>query len=382
MSGQWPPGPPYPPQGPPPGVPWGAPPPGYPPQLQHQPPMPWAVAPPSDPRRAAHPHAEPRTYDEVLRTWDWAWWKALVGFVVLLLGVIIVAPIVLMPVLGIAVYLQRPDDFLQGFLDAATLERVTPASMLYVNLTLASAILVSWFVVRYVHNLRPRWLTSVRPGIRWRFLFVCLGIALIAMAAQLIAGALVPEQPADVGGELNELTGTLVALGLVVLLTTPLQAMGEEYAFRGYLQQAVGSLAGSAADRQGVRRRAASFVVHGLAILIPSLLFALAHGGQNAPLFLDRLFFGLVAAYLVLRTGGLEAGIALHVLNNIVAFGLALAFSDIDSALTITEVSWWQVPLSLSQNTVFLVLVLFAARRMGMQTRTSPPVLVSPDAPV
>lgn len=361
MSGQWPPGPPP-----------------YP----YQPPMPPVAPPPPDPRRAAHPHAEPRPYDEMLRTWDWAWWKALVGFLVLLLGVIIVAPIVLMPVLAIAVYLQRPDDFLQGFLDAATLERVTPASMLYVNLTLASAVLVSWFVVRYVHNLRPRWLTSVRPGIRWKFLFVCLGIAVVAMTAQLIAGALVPEQPGDVGGDLNKLTGEIVALGIVVLLTTPLQAMGEEYAFRGYLQQAVGSLAGSAADRRGVRRRLASFVVHGLAILIPSLLFALAHGGQNAPLFLDRLLFGLVAAYLVLRTGGLEAGIALHVLNNLVAFGISLAFADIDSALTVTEVSWWQVPLSLTQDLVFLVLVLYAARRMGMQTRTTPPVLVSSDAPV
>ena len=55
---------------------------------------------------------------------------------------------------------------------------------------------------------------------------------------------------------------------------------------------------------------------------LTALLFALAHGLQNFPLFFDRFMFGLIAAWLVIRTGGLEAGIALHVLNNFLAFGL------------------------------------------------------------
>ena len=46
------------------------------------------------------------------------------------------------------------------------------------------------------------------------------------------------------------------------------------------------------------------------------------------PIFFDRFAFGLVAGMLVILTGGLEAGIAMHVLNNWLAFGIALAFGD------------------------------------------------------
>ena len=33
----------------------------------------------------------------------------------------------------------------------------------------------------------------------------------------------------------------------------------------------------------------------------------------------------------MILTGGLEAGIAMHVLNNFLAFGLALAYGDMDA---------------------------------------------------
>jgi len=149
----------------------------------------------------------------------------------------------------------------------------------------------------------------------------------------------------------------LVALGIVVLLTTPFQAMGEEYVFRGYLMQGFGAL---------TRRP-------WIAVILSSVLFALAHGVQNAPLFLDRFLFGLMAGYVVLRTGGLEAGIALHVWNNLAAFGLALTLGDIDETLKVTEVGWSNLPLTLVQNGVYLVLVLLVARRMGIKPKSEPP---------
>ena len=34
----------------------------------------------------AHPHPEPRTYPLMLRTWDYAWWKPVVGILVLVVG--------------------------------------------------------------------------------------------------------------------------------------------------------------------------------------------------------------------------------------------------------------------------------------------------------
>ena len=69
---------------------------------------------------------------------------------------------------------------------------------------------------------------------------------------------------------------------------------------------------------------------------------------------------------MVILVGGLEAGIALHILNNLLAFAVAIVFGDLQGALTVSEVSWWQLPVTIAQNGVFLVLVLLVARRMGL----------------
>ena len=253
----------------------------------------------------AHPHPEPRTYPMMLRTWDYRWWKPVVGILLLAVGMLLVMPLLLLPVLAVAVALEGGSGtYGDQFAAALTLDSVTPASMLYLNLTLASLTLVCMFIVRFVHRLRPRWLSSVLPGMRWKFFFICFGLAIVALIASVAVSNFIPSNPNDVGGEPNKLTGTLVATGIVILLTTPLQAIGEEYAFRGYLMQAFGSL---------TRSRI-------VALLLTSVLFAFAHGAQNFPLFFDRLAFGLMAGLVVILVGGLEAGIALHILNNLLAF--------------------------------------------------------------
>ena len=96
----------------------------------------------------------------------------------------------------------------------------------------------------------------------------------------------------------------------------------------------------------------------------------------------DRFAFGLIAGWLVIRTGGLEAGIALHILNNFLAYGFALTFGDLTESLTVSEVSWWNVPVTLTQEGVYALLVVLVARRMGLQTRTRPPVDEVRAAPV
>ncbi len=363
----YPPGPQQPPPppwgaGPPPGGPGGTPP--WPPQqhLQGEPPQqhPQGASPQQWPPQAAvHPHPEPRSYPLMLRTWNYRWWKPVVGIVVLLVGGLVVMPLVLMPVLAAAVVLEGGSTpFLDRFMDAASLKAVTPSSMLYLNLTLASLTLVAMGIIRFVHRMRPRWLSSVLPGMRWKFFFACFGLSLVALIVSLVVASLLPGNADGVSGKPNELTGRLVATGIVILVTTPLQALGEEYAFRGYLMQAFGSL---------TRSRV-------FAVLLTATLFALAHGVQNAPLFLDRFAFGLMAGLVVVLVGGLEAGIALHILNNLLAFAVAIFFGDLQGALTVSEVSWWQLPVTIVQNGVYLVLVLLLARKMGLRRTTSPPV--------
>jgi uncharacterized protein len=319
---------------------------------------------PTSPAALSHPHPEPRTYPLMLRTWTYEWWRPTVGLVVLVIGVF-AASLVLLPLLAVTVALDHNGSFPDAFKDAASLKHVTWQGMLYLNLSLAALVPLTWGIVRWVHRMRPRWLMSVRPGIRWGFFWVCFALAPVAMIAQVVVGTLLPSDPNDLSSSVNHLTPTLVAIGVVVLLTTPLQAIGEEYAFRGYAMQAFGAL---------TRRP-------WIAILLSATLFALAHGLQNAPLFLDRFTFGLMAGYVVLKTGGLEAGIAMHIWNNLVAFGFALLLSNIDDTLNVTEVSWWNIPLTFTQNGVYLVLVLLVARGMGLTSRSTPPV-VPPSAPV
>ncbi len=171
----------------------------------------------------------------------------------------------------------------------------------------------------------------------------------------------------DVSG-VNPWTSASRDFLLVVLLLTPLQAAGEEFVFRGYLAQACG----------GLTARFSSAVSGTVAVVVPAVLFALAHGlGQDAPIFFDRLAFGVVAGVLVLLTGGLEAGIAMHVLNNFLAFGLAIVFGDMTETLVPTDGTWWSIPVTLVQSLSYLALTLWAARRMGVQSRTTAAILES-----
>lgn len=329
----------------------------YPP-APHQPPAP---AP-----RPAHPHPEPRSYGLMLRTWDYRWWKPVAGVVLFLVGALLVFPLLLLPVLLGGVYLEGgTGSYLDRVAEATSLDRVTPTSMLYLNLSLISLIPLSWLLVRVIHGMRPRWLSSVQPFLRWRFLAACTGLAVVSMVLALVVGALLPSGSAPAGEQPAVPTGELLAITVIIVLTTPFQAIAEEYGFRGYLLQAFGALFNNA----------------WVGVLVTSLLFALAHGPQNFPLVFDRFAFGLIAGVTVVLLGGLEAGIAMHVVNNLVAFGFAIAFDQLDNALTVSEVSWWQIPVTITQHGTYLVLVLLVARRMRLQRRTTPPEVTAGSAP-
>jgi membrane protease YdiL (CAAX protease family) len=350
--------------GPPPGQGVPQPPPGYvPPPAYGGPGMPAPMASAQSPQLPPYPHPEPRPYHLLLRTWNYRWWKPVVGILVLVVTMILVAPVVLLPVLALGVWAEG-GDFLDKFQKAATLQTVDPAALLYLNLVLGSMTLVCWGIVRVVHRMRPRWLMSVRPKIRWRLFWACVPAAVVALGLQLALAPLLPG--ADEGGSqgLNHFTLSSLAIAIIVVFTTPLQAMGEEYVFRGYIMQAVGALIGVHESRVGQ-----ACAKYG-AVLATAVTFAFAHGAQNFPLFFDRFMFGFIAALLVIRTGGLEAGIAMHVLNNFLAFGAALAFGDLTSTLTVSHVSWWNIVLTLVQSGSYYGLVLVIARRLGVENTT------------
>lgn len=150
--------------------------------------------------------------------------------------------------------------------------------------------------------------SSVTGRLRWGWLMMCTLAAVVVYG--LGYSVLVFLEIADGAsfGSLFEIDRAVVGFWLLILLLVPLQATAEEYVFRGYAMQLIGSW---------VRNPA-------LPILLPAPLFMLAHGydiwGQ-----LSVASFAIVAGFLAWRTGGLEAAIALHVIHNIAVMMFAIA---------------------------------------------------------
>ena len=290
-------------------------------------------------------------------------WRSLLGAVLLLVLVFAIVPaLVGLVAVVVLVVSGRSTSDAAAVLDVTA--EVTPAGLAVLNIVLASAIPSTFAVAWVLHRLKPRWISSVAPRLRWRYLLLCVPVAVLALLASLAVGLLLPLAPGEAPtGGLNEFTARTRDFVLVILLLTPLQAAAEEYVFRGYLAQAFGALVWA---RRGSQT---------LAVLGPALVFASFHGlSQDLPVFFDRFAFGVVAGILVIRTGGLEAAIAMHVLNNFFAFGLALAFGDMTTALNASgESSWWTILSTLTQSLVFLALASWVAGRMGL-VNVGPPV--------
>ena len=297
-------------------------------------------------------------------------WRSVVGAVLLLVLVFGVVPLVAGGVAFVTL-LATGSTSAEASAVLDVTEEATPAGLALLNVIIAAAIPLTFLVTWWLHRLKPRWVSSVAPRLRWGYLLVCLGLSAVALLASLGVALLLPVQAGDMPSDsVNDFTTQTRDFLLVILLLTPLQAAGEEYLFRGYLTQAFGSLVWA--------RRASQ----ALAVLGPALIFALFHGlSQDWPIFFDRFAFGVVAGILVILTGGLEAPIAMHVLNNFLAFGLALAFGDLTTALNAEGgSSWWTILSTMTQSLVYLALATWVARAMGL-VATGPPVGGAPLPP-
>ncbi|MBC2933310.1 CPBP family intramembrane glutamic endopeptidase [Nocardioides sp. zg-1228] len=312
--------------------------------------------------RSLSPDFRPR-YHELHRVGRPGAWRSVVGGLLLLVLVFGVVPLAA-GALALVLLLATGDTAEEAAALLDVTQEATPAGLALLNAIIAAAIPLTFLVTWWLHRLKPRWVSSVAPRLRWGYLLVCLGLSLVALMASLGVAMLLPISVGDVpAGTVNDFTTQTRDFIIVILLLTPLQAAGEEYLFRGYLTQAFGSLVWG--------RR----VSQALGVLGPALIFALFHGlSQDWPVFFDRFAFGVVAGILVIRTGGLEAPIAMHVLNNFLAFGLALAFGDLTTALNAEGgSSWWTILSTMTQSLVYLFLASWVAKAMGLAD-VGPPV--------
>ena len=215
--------------------------------------------------------------------------------------------------------------------------------MLAANLGIAVLLPLSAVLILLVHRLHPGWLASVRGTVRWADLGRFAALALLTLGgAAAVTVAMRPSAGAHPAPE-PQLVGFLV----VIVLTSPLQAAAEEVFFRGYLTQAIGALS-----------------IHPwVGIVGSATVFALFHGTQNLPLFLNRLAFGLIAGLLVLLTGGLEAPIAAHVVNNALAYTVAAFTGTVTELRGTTQLTWSSSFGGIGVYTLFAVLAYLVSRR-------------------
>ncbi|MEL4357435.1 MULTISPECIES: CPBP family intramembrane glutamic endopeptidase [unclassified Luteococcus] len=266
----------------------------------------------------------------------------------------VAVPLVAQLVVGIGWAIAgKPIGFAAYFKEAMAF--LHPSGLVGAHLGLALLILVTLALTRWVNQRRARWAVSVQPGMRWRYLLLCLPIAAVVLNLVLLAGR---------GGRFPALDPQRdVWLWLsLVLLTAPLQAAGEEFFFRGYLIQALGGIG------DGIKLTPEQ--TRWLAVVGSALVFALFHGVQNLPLFVDRFGFGLLAGALVIWTGGLEAGIACHVANNLFAFGWAAFTGGIAQARALQAIGWSNAASDLLGFGLFALVAWWLARRMNLATST------------
>jgi uncharacterized protein len=285
------------------------------------------------------------SYPQILRGESYVRWRSVVGVVfglsLFVLVTMVISRALVMVFWATTAANQSYQDY---FAKAFAFE--LPLGMLAVNLGLATLIPISWVLIAMVHQVRPRWLYSVQPRIRWRYLFGCLAIAAVVLNGVMLLSTTVDEPLAFKPQQ--GFWGFLV----VIVLTSPIQAAAEEIFFRGYLLQALGSL---------VARP-------WIGVIASALVFAVLHSTQNWPLFIDRLAFGLLAGLLVWRTGGLEAGIAAHAINNVFAYLIAGLTTSVATLKALKGIGWIDAAFDVGGFALFAVLAYVLSRLMKLRT--------------
>ena len=294
---------------------------------------------------------EPVPYHQMLRGPRFRWWKPIVT---LLLAVALGIPLVTLSVLPLVVMglVSGAGDLGLSELDVNNL---SPAAFVVVNLSLIVLIPLAGLTIWMVHQIRPRYLSSVAGGIRWRWLLRCGLVVLPVWLVYLALGLVVapPESPRP--------DDWLVLLA-IVLVMTPFQAAGEEYFFRGWIMQNVGAW---------FARPIVGLVV---SVTVSTVLFAAAHGSPDPWILGSIGCLAVAAGVAAYRTGGLEAGIAMHAVNNLLAFGAVLTFGGWEEAFVGADTSGTPAVLLLSLlvHGGALALILWQAKRHNIQSRYQP----------
>uniref|UniRef100_UPI003A8A4DC7 CPBP family intramembrane glutamic endopeptidase n=1 Tax=Leucobacter sp. BZR 635 TaxID=3378705 RepID=UPI003A8A4DC7 len=281
-------------------------------------PQQWAWVQPQQPLVLTE--TEPLEYHRLYRgVPKYAWWKplAVVGLAAsIYLAFNIGFSLALMPLL-----VAFDPDYVNNavVLQVAPLLDTQHPLSIVLNLGTVALMIPAVILAMLAVGIRPTGrIWSVAGKIRWGLLWRTTGAAVLAVIVMNGVGIFVgmvmsvfsgPGESAAIAADSPDFnTNAAIASFVIVLLLVPFQAAAEEVVFRGLFLQVLGSWMRSP----------------WLAIGISSVVFALMHIYDIWGLLAVGLM-GLTAAWVTWKTGGLEAAVAIHVINNIAAFGFMAA---------------------------------------------------------
>ena len=211
--------------------------------------------------------------------------------------------IVSFALLASAVMLRVPYDHLTDLQRIYANVFKTPLVFVALLITIIPVI-PAIFIARLITNFKPVGLIhSIAGRMRWSYLGVFLGFGFLIFGLYSVGFAAL-DGSLTTQNSVHPLDSGMFWLYIVlILLIVPFQCYAEELLFRGYLMQTVGRWLKNPA----------------WAIIIPAPIFMVLHGYGLWGL-LSVLTMALIAGFLCWYTGGLEAGIGLHIANNVSIF--------------------------------------------------------------
>lgn len=262
------------------------------------------------------------------------WWKPLAALGLTAVSYVL---IVLLVVLAVGNLVPGGQIHVNRLLVGATEFLIDPVALVLFLGVIVALLPALTIGVSIVYGRSLGLLASVRGRLRLRPLVVSLVVALAACSVEFLLVSISLD-----AARIPWSRAWLPLLLMVVLV--PLQAGAEEFFFRGMLMQTVGAWVRPVA----------------VAILVQTVLFAAAHGYRPSGAVVVGTI-GLVAGWLTWRTGGLEAGIALHTVNNWVAFLPSVL--GLGAAGESGDVPWQAVPLLVAPAVVHAVVIEVLLRR-------------------
>jgi membrane protease YdiL (CAAX protease family) len=293
-------------------------------------------------------------YHRLGRTVAHRWWRPVAGTAFVVVGSVVLLLLGLGLVAAAGALAGRP-------VDADGIPTFGPLADLALQFLLVAVLLpVTLAAARWVQRRPAGTLSSVTGRLRWRWLLTCLPVAFAAVAVLLGGGlALAAATGEDVGlGDSLAGWGPFALGTLVLLAVVPLQAAAEEYLTRGWLLQAVGAFCRGP----------------WVPIAVQAVVFAALHGWGTPWGFADLILFGVVAGWLTVRTGGLEAAIALHVMNNLVSGALSAAYGDLRLDETAADMPWQLAVVDVPVLLAYAAVILMLTRRRRLATHSAPVV--------